>query len=208
MTLKTSEPKTIKKTVVVFDICSSTAIIEDLLRNERLKRWRDLLIGMKNFLRTESLEVGFKIYKFLGDGWILLFPEDVDGDTLLQFITKLNKKFRALYRKVDDVLTTKISTIGLKFGIDRGTLIFLIMNRQSEYIGHPLNVANRLQSSIKDADINLQYKALMSRNVYADFRLHKRRKLIKTYKIKGVRRNLPNIAGGDKYRCMKIHIPY
>lgn len=207
MKRKTLEPKTVKKTVVVFDICSSTVILENLMLNERLKRWKDLIIGMKNFLRTESPEVGFDDYKFLGDGWILLFPEDVDGDELIPFLTKISKEFRSLYRKVDSVLTTKVSTVGLSFGIDKGTLICLTMKHQPEYIGRPLNVANRLQSSLKDNDDNPQYKGLISRIVYNEFSRDTKRKLIRTHRIVEVRRKLRNIAGGDNYRCMKLRLP-
>lgn len=207
MTRKTSEPKTVTKTVVVFDICSSTTILENLQLNERLKRWRNLIIGMKNFLRTEAPEVGFKIYKFIGDGWILLFPEDFGGDELIQFLSKLSKEFRYLYRKVDSVLTTRISTIGLTFGIEKGTLIYLTMNKKPEYIGRPLNVATRLQSSLKVKDKNPQYKGLISRVVYDDFSRETKRKLKKTHKIVKVERDLQNIAGGNKYPCMKLRLP-
>lgn len=207
MTLKTSEPKTTKKIVVVFDICSSTAILEDLLLNEKLEKWRDLLIGIKNFLRIESTTVRFEIYKFLGDGWILLFPEDVNEDALIQFLVKLSKKFGTLYKKVDAVLTTKISTVGLTFGIDKGTLICVTMNQQREYIGRPLNVAARLQSSLKDNDKKPQYKGLISRTVYNEFSRDTKRELIKTHKIVKVKRKLRNIVGGDNYRCMKLRLP-
>ena len=207
MKRKTLEPKTVKKTVVVFDICSSTVILENLMLNERLKRWKDLIIGMKNFLRNEAPEVGFKIYKFLGDGWILLFPEDFDGDELIQFLTKISKEFLSLYRNVNAVLTTRISTIGLTFGIEKGTLIFLIMNKKTEYIGRPLNVATRLQSSLKVKDKNPQFKGLISRIVYDDFSRETKRRLKGTHKIVKVERNLRNITGGDKYPCIKLRLP-
>lgn len=206
MTRKTSEPKTVKKTVVVFDICSSTSILENLQLNERLKRWRDLIIGMKDFLRNEAPKVGFKIYKFLGDGWILLFPEDFDGDELIQFLTKISKEFLSLYRNVNAVLTTKVSIIGLTFGIEKGKLISLIMNNKTEYIGRPLNVATRLQSSLKVKDENPQFKGLISRIVYDDFRRETKRRLERTHKIVKVKRKLRNIAGGDNYPCMKLRL--
>lgn len=208
MTLKTSEPKTTEKTVVVFDICSSTVILEDLMLNEKLKRWRDLLIGFKNFLRTESADVGFEIYKFLGDGWILLFPLDVNGDALIQFLANLNNKFRNLYRKVDAVLTTRVPTVGLTFGIDKGTLMYLIMNKKREYIGRPLNIAVRLQGSLKDNDDNPQYKGLVSRTVYDEFNKDTKRRLVRTHKVVKVKRKLRNIARGDNYRCMKLRLPH
>ena len=204
MALKTLRPKTTKKIVVVFDICSSTAILEDLQLNEKLEMWKKLLIRIKNFLRKESTTLRFENYKFLGDGWILLFPEDVDIDALIQFLVKLSKKFKILYKKVDAVLSTKISTVGLTFGIEKGTLICVTMNRQREYIGRPLNVAARLQSSLKDNDKRPQYKGLISRTVYNEFSRDTKHESIKTHKIVRVRRKLRNIAGGDSYRCIAI----
>lgn len=62
-----------QKCVVVFDICSSTTILEDLLRSDSEKRWRDLLIDIKRFLVAQREVREFEIYKFMGDGWILLF---------------------------------------------------------------------------------------------------------------------------------------
>ena len=207
MTLKTSEPKTIKKTVVVFDICSSTTIIDNLLLNERLKKWRDLIIGIKKFLRTEDSVIGFDIYKFLGDGWILLFPENVNGDTLIKFLVKLSNKFRALYKNVDSGLNTRVSKVGLTFGIDKGKLICLTMNKQPEYIGRPLNVATRLQSSLKDKDNNPQYKGLISRTVYNELSRGTKRELRRARKIAKATRTLRNLADGDNFRCMKLRLP-
>ena len=206
MTLKTLKPKTTKKIVVVFDICSSTVILENLLLNEKLEKWKKLLIHLKNFLRNESTTFRFENYKFLGDGWILLFPEDVDIKALIQFLVKLSNKFKILYKKVDAVVTTKISSVGLTFGIEKGTLISVIMNRQREYIGRPLNVAARLQSSLKDNDKRPQYKGLISRIVYDEFSRDTKRELSKTCKIVHVKRKLRNIAGGDNYRCIKLSL--
>jgi hypothetical protein len=207
MTLIPSKPKTTKKIVIVFDICSSTVILENLLVNEELEKWKKLLIYIKNFLRKESITFNFESYKFLGDGWILLFPEDVDGDALIQFLVKLSKKYRTLYKKVYAVLTTEISTVGLTFGIEKGTLICMTMNHQREYIGRALNVAARLQSSLKDNDKKPQYKGLISRPVYNNFSRVTKRELIKTRKIVKVRRTLRNLFGGDKYPCLKLTLP-
>jgi len=67
-----------KKIVVFFDICSSTLILEDLVRTENQKLWRDLLIGLKKYLRKKHSSVGFDC-TIPRDGWILLFdPRPTD----------------------------------------------------------------------------------------------------------------------------------
>jgi hypothetical protein len=82
-----------KRYVLVFDICASTTILEDLVRSENEKRWRDLLIDIKNFLRVEQTQHDFEIYKFIGDGWILLF----DSHFPLPQLFDLMKRLRDAY---------------------------------------------------------------------------------------------------------------
>lgn len=72
MTRENETLTVIRKLVVVFDISSSTTILEDLMRCERLDVWRNVLISVKEVLMDHPIE--FEIYKFMGDGWILLFP--------------------------------------------------------------------------------------------------------------------------------------
>ena len=49
------DPLTVEpRFVLVFDFCSSTLILEDLLRNESEDRWRNLLIDIKRFYGTNG----------------------------------------------------------------------------------------------------------------------------------------------------------
>lgn len=73
MTRRDATAEIEKKLVVAFDICSSTTIIEDLHKTEHTIKWRDFLIWIKEYLRIQSTELDFVVYKFTGDGWILLF---------------------------------------------------------------------------------------------------------------------------------------
>ena len=63
-----------EKLVVFFDMCSSSTILEDLFATNNLGALRDVLIETKNYLRDRAIEFDFIFYKFIGDGWILLFP--------------------------------------------------------------------------------------------------------------------------------------
>ncbi len=159
-------PEIERKIVVTFDICSSTLIIEDLHKTENTIKWRNFLIWMKKYLRTKSNEYDFIIYKFTGDGWILLFDFDSSGEDLVNILQGLCRQFKMRYgRKVEDYLETPPSLSGLTFGIDRGSLIVIgfVMNEQMEYVGRALNVACRLQGSIKDKDKSPQYKAIITK---------------------------------------------
>ncbi|MDO8546077.1 MAG: hypothetical protein Q7R68_01830 [Nitrospirales bacterium] len=201
MTTPAEEKHLVKKLVVVSDICSSTAILEDLLRTENQKRWRNLLIGLKDFLRDERDTHGFIMYKFIGDGWVLLFDEDFSSVKLFGLFTRLCKEYDSLYKRyIKPVLSTVVEPVGITFGLDRGTLMKVMMDGTTEYIGRPLNVAARLQGAIKDKDQNPHGKVLMSKNAYADIR-----DAIKDrYHVIEVPRELRNIAGGDNYRAKKL----
>ncbi len=62
--------KRVEKYVLIFDICSSTKIVECLTEKEHQESWRDLIIEIAKFLIKERETLDFEIYKFLGDGWI------------------------------------------------------------------------------------------------------------------------------------------
>lgn len=204
MTTQRAVTKTTKKVVVIFDISSSTSILENLLINEQQTKWRNLLIGLKSFLRTKSDELDFITYKFIGDGWILLFPIDCDGVVLLNFISELCEKYNELIKIVEEALSTSINNMGLTFGIDKGTVIYMTMNRTKEYVGRPINIASRLQGSIKDRDKYPQGKVLLSKYTFNDFTKSQRIIIKSKYKVSDVKRNLKNVLNGDNYLCKKI----
>lgn len=193
-----------KKYVLVFDFCSSTSILEDLIRSESQRRWRDLLIDIKNFLIAQHIINDFTIYKFIGDGWILLFDDDFPPRELFSLMKCLCKQYdRAFKKRIKGVLSTEIDNIGITFGLDMGSLIRIVMNRQSEYIGRSINMAARLQGAIKDKDSKPQGKVLMTKLVY-DF---VKRDISKDYKnVYSVKRKLRNISGGEKYHAVKLEL--
>jgi len=205
MARRKSVTRTIKKVVVVFDICSSTIILEDLISSENLGKWKELLGELKRFLYRESKELYFDVYKFLGDGWILLFPDDVSGEELLDFLERLCADYKYLYKnKINPILSVDIHPVGITFGVDKGTLMRITMLNQTEYVGRPLNVAARLQGSIKDKDPNPQFKILMSKSVFAGFDENELKIIQNTYRVQNARRTLRNISADKDYLCKKI----
>ena len=205
MTKDTDQVKVVEKIVVYFDICSSTAIIEELLRTQNMKRWRNLIISLKKYLTKEKSSMGFELYKFLGDGWILLFEPRTEGLEIFDLLKELSDKFSLLYNlRIKKVLNTQISVVGIKFGMDIGSCIPVKMNGRWEYIGRPLNVAARLQGAIEQRGQSPANKCLVPKSLFAEFEDQK--KIKRKYRVfsSGVKRVLKNISGGENYLCVKV----
>jgi|ERR1700722_4733555 len=192
------------KLIVFFDICSSSKILEDLTRSGNLRRMRNLILYLRDFLKSESAVQGFEVYKFIGDGWVLLFPPGVSGHDLVSFLEKLCQLFKhKLNKHVAPHLRTTPSVMGLTFGIDQGKLAKFGMMGKLEYIGRPLNIASRLQESIKQKDDNPAYKILFSKPCFHALAFAEGYR-----KYKPVTRKLRNIRGGEKYPCMKMSLKH
>jgi class 3 adenylate cyclase len=187
---------------VFFDICSSSIIIEDLMLTDNFRAMRNLLIRLKNSLRTESETYGFEVYKFIGDAWILLFPGKSEGKSLIKFLEGLSRTFEEGLRElIIPKLQSTPNNLGLTFGIDKGRLVKLTMLQRQEYVGRALNVASRPQSAIKDKDPRPQYKILFSKHAFEAPRLPPGFR-----QTKAVTRFLRNIQGGKKYECIKLRL--
>lgn len=178
-------------------------MLEDLRETGNLRELRNLLISVKAYLHGRCKNQEFIVYKFIGDGWILLFPRRVHGVYLMELLTGLSKRFRERYEaSVAPRLHEKPRVVGLTFGIDEGRLVRFEMTGRVEFIGRALNIASRLQSAIKDKDHNPSYKALVSKHVYQEMRLDG-----EGYRTKKVTRRLRNIHGGRKRSYIKVMLP-
>ncbi len=188
--------------VVVFDMCSSSNIIEELTLKGDMQRFHRFLTKFKEYLAEAQKTVPFDPYKFTGDGWILLFPADTDGKALLEFLRQLCKFFRKEFRNdVLQYLDTPPSITGLTFGLEKGPLAPMTMYQQKEYVGRALNIACRLQNAVKDKGGSPAYVALVSNAVYNDYLSP-----ATGYKVLQVTRTLRNIRGGAKFRCRRIKL--
>jgi class 3 adenylate cyclase len=167
MTRKDEKLLTERKLVVVFDICSSTTILEDLKRTDNLVAWRNFLIGVKDSCHAAGDHLGMVVYKFIGDGWILFFPDDTPTDAICGFLEAVSMTFEGQFLvSILPLLTQHPSPIGLMFGIDGGDLVHVEMNELHEYLGRAINVASRLQSFTKELPGGPIYKALFSKNSF------------------------------------------
>jgi class 3 adenylate cyclase len=192
-----------ERVVIFFDICSSSAILEDLLATNNVKVFRNLLISLKSHLRTQSSTGVFTPYKFIGDGWVILCPLDVSGPALVNFLIRLSEVFSTKFRtQVVPLLQSKPEVTGLTFGVDKGPLVKIEMNGQQEYIGRPLNVASRLQGAIKDKDDSPAYKVLFTKHAFHALELENSQ-----YKCKPAKRRLRNIWNNQEITLMKLWLP-
>jgi class 3 adenylate cyclase len=199
MTDPTATPKITRKLVVFFDISHSTAILEDLIRTENVVAWQNVLGQLKRFFWSEKVAKKH-MYKFLGDGWILLFDDnELTGDRVIELLQRLSSKYDELFNThVAGVLSNMPSHVGLTFGIDEGSLVEIVMNNQREYVGRALNVAARLQTATKAMGEPAVGLLLISNNAFTRLKLKMNHQMVEC--------DLANVVGGKKYRARKIRI--
>ena len=202
------------KIVVVFDLCSSSQIIEDLLLSNRFDRYETFLTCVKRWLMNwteqhSQVNGHFELYKFTGDGWILLFPATINGKALINSMYSLCEMINAeLARHIVPSLSSLPAVLGATLGVERGNLLRMMMNEREEYVGRALNVACRLQNAAKephstnDDSVSAScYRAVVSAHLYNDRLAH----LNMPYKIEPTTSPLRNVLGGSGFACRKIH---
>jgi class 3 adenylate cyclase len=203
-TFRRDELEIEEKIVVFFDVCSSSKIIDNLKLSDRLKDYRDLLIVLKDFLLKQRERGVCEVYKFIGDGWVLLLPPSIEGERFTNLLYNIAELFHTEMEQLRRKLSTTPKLLGLTYGVDRGKIIRLSMDFQVEYIGRPLNVAARLQGAVKDRenekDKNPAYKALISMPAFEDLKIPRKYRILRTS------RKLRNIQDGEDYKCVELTV--
>lgn len=207
------------KIVVVFDLCSSSQIMEDLLLSDRFDRYETFLTCVKRWLMNwteqhSQVKGHFQLYKFTGDGWILHFPATINGKALIHFMYSLCEMINAeLARHVIPSLSSMPAVLGATLGVERGNLVRMMMNEREEYVGRALNVACRLQSAAKERESHAGdeghvrtscYKALVSAHLYNERLAH----VNMPYKVESTTSSLRNILGRSGFACQKIDFTF
>lgn len=189
--------------VVTFDMCSSSKLLEDLTRTNSLVAFDRLIRNLHLWLWSNAKKFNFVVYKFTGDGWILLFPASrIDGNQLMGFLVRLSRQHNALRQKlVDGDLESIPPDVGLTFGIEMGALRKIALGKEVEFIGRALNVACRLQAAVKQKESETDYRCLFSRKV---FNTYLRGNV--GFEFLEAERSLRNISGGERYRCLKVDL--
>ena len=190
------------KYVLVFDICSSTLFIDDLHQNGKVDNYTLLTVAINKFLSFKIEKYRFQKYKFLGDGYILLFEGDTRIDDILFFVLELTFSTEYVIDWfINNFIESKnIPRKGITLGIDKGEIFLANSNdsNQEEYIGRPINIACRLQSSLTEKDH--ANKLLMSFKLYNE---------IENYLLKKAcierERVLKNIRENKSLRCYEFN---
>jgi len=187
--------------VLVFDICSSSIILEDLHRTNQTNKYIELIREINNFINAKENITKFKyeVYKFLGDGFIIIFDYDTIVENVLLFVIRLVDKCNKTIQKfIEDYVEVSVLRVGITAGLDKGSIIDCKLNNgRKEYIGQPFNVATRLQSSLlKSEHVN---KCLITKKVYKEISL-KELKII----CSPTSRSLKNIAGNREIICYEF----
>lgn len=186
------------RTVVVFDICSSSVILEDLQQSGTQDRFGLLIDALWAYLLAGVRRKLFEIYKYLGDGFVLLFSESVRPDDVIMFLVNLthysNIVIAEFQRQYLDV--AQLPRAGITIGVDLGQVYRLQSNATSrrEYFGRPINIASRFQSSLDQPEhVN---HVLVSREFYRGME----NKTLRD-RFSETSRSLRNMAGEKKQRC-------
>jgi class 3 adenylate cyclase len=195
----------VERIVLCFDIRSSSNVIEDLTLTDHLGAMRDLLGEMKEHLRRGRRGVGYEMYKFMGDGWLLLFPLDIGGAEFLTFLSSFSASFdRHWTEHISPVLEGGIQVRGLTFGADSGRILQTRMLNRREYIGRPINIACRLQGEAKRWGPRScrRYTMGVSKPLLTTLR-----RTHGDFPGRETKRILRNIKGGEQYQCAFFHVP-
>lgn len=170
--------------VVVYDICSSTVILENLTTNEATSRYGKLVSDVSTaFERLMDFSKPTKC-KFLGDGAIYLFKQETNTDALINALCDfVETADLAIHDFVGKHIDIDLPRSGITVGVAFGTIYRTEEVWHSlEYFGRPINFACRLQSSLKEPEqtdkILVQkqvFKSLTDRNLRKRFNLRRRK---------------------------------
>ncbi len=146
-----------------------STMIENLFQNDRVSDYVKLVDGFLAFLHMCKSTYRFSIYKYLGDGFILLFEDRECIDDILKFCDKpiyfsgqLIDWFKTSYLDSANLPREGI-TIGIAVG--RISEIATINIPGEEYVGRAINVACRLQKSL--IELKHTNKVLLHTDAYS-----------------------------------------
>src|SRR5260221_9522370 len=204
----------LERIVVCMDMAASSNLIEELTRIGKPDQYLALFSEVAQYFHDDvgkvcdGLEDQFRrdphsvCYNFVGDGWILLFPPETEGERLRSFLNLLCPRFqRRLACALESIPTKPTEAMGLRFGIDCGELLRSRVFGHHEYIGRPINIASRLQKLVKELDSSRADQVLVSIHCYEryfrglnlQFPIHETVSLI-------------NIRGAENFPCVRFQL--
>lgn len=183
--------------VVIFDVCSSSVFLEKLQENNKIKVWKKMWTDIFHYANKIAGERGkCKVYNFVGDGFIFLYYP-FKKDSLLKFCDNLIKYVNENLQRILLENDIKPKRVGITIGIDKGTLTLMRLYGSKEYMGEAINVAARLQSSLKGPeDTNT---ILVSEKVYEDIKPN-----LGDREVRQQRQVLRNLFNDKEVDCYQI----
>jgi hypothetical protein len=193
-----------EQSVLTFDICSSSAMLEDLHRRNEIEKYSILIDDIMRFLKKNATRYNYDIYKFLGDGFILIFSDSTSIDLILEFCTALTSECNAYIKEFIHLHIEAEGSIrrrGITMGVDKGYVSKLLIDGKDEYVGRPINISTRFQSSL-DGEEHTN-RALLSLKLYYEIKEPNFKALCNE-----TSRTLKNMANNSKVKCYEINTPY
>lgn len=190
-----------EKTILVFDICSSTNIVEDLHRTGSINRYNEMIDKINGFLKKKKKKsIPFDIYKFVGDGFILTFSPEMEIDAIVLFSQELTQFCLDSINDIIEYLEVpKLPRKGITIGIDKGFVHSFKLNSKDEIVGRAINLACRLQSSQDTPE--MVNTILMSVKAFSELKNDKIRE-----ECKQQERTLRNIIVDKPIKCYELEI--
>lgn len=200
MTRESDELSVVRRVVMVVNIRASSEIVEGLKETDNLDVWRSTLVALEKYLIEQHENSGVEVYKFIGDGWILLFPEQVSKKSMMDFLTGFSNQFCLMYDVVPDFLQDRHrpEIDGLTFGIASGDLVRLELDGRIEYIGFLMNLAARLQDSAKKVEPWRNYQAVFYKDCFNGMAPKENH----GFPVETVAASLRNLAGVEQIECI------
>ena len=190
--------------VVTFDMCSSSTVLDQLTVSGRFHDYEALIGEIKRHLATAQDVALFDPYKFMGDGWILLFLPHANGSAVVNVLRGLCHFYAAAYAEyIHPNLDTHPSISGLTFGIEHGLIRRTTIFQQDEYVGRTLNVAARLQSAVKDVAADMK-QSPASKGLVSDAAFRRYFAAVDGIDPRPVEVSLRNIDDGSPFVCQMI----
>lgn len=192
-----------KKGILIFDICSSTEILETLVNSGHENEYINLIRKMDDCLKILSQFFSFTNYKFLGDGFILVInSEIIKTEDVIYLSYIINKIGNYLLNDItDNYVQISLKRKGFTFGYDIGDVSDFHVANKLEFAGKPINLSSRLQGSLdKQEDAGCVLFSLEARNNIES-------KQFKTIINKSEKeRTFKNICGDKPIRCFYYNL--
>ena len=105
------------KVILCFDFCSSSKILEDLSLTGSIDVFRSLLGVLRERLVALRPKFRYRMYKVVGDGWLLLFPDN-GGEIYFADESSVRSDYHSGTTWAPKGMTPVVKSTGARFSIN------------------------------------------------------------------------------------------